>query len=150
MGFSLTDIIGGTLGDSFKKIVGSFKLDPEIKAKLDAALEEHDAAFKLAQLEAEGKIETAIAAQVLAQIEVNKADATSGNWYQSGWRPSCGYVCVIGLLYEFLLQPLLSWGGGIWGFAAAPKIDLGQLVVLLGGMLGLGTLRTVEKMKGAA
>lgn len=146
MGFNLTDIIGGTLGSTVKSIVGSFKADPTVKMQLQAAIDEHDAQFKLAELEFNGKLQAAISNEVLAQIEVNKEDA-KGNWYQAGWRPSCGYVCVIGLLYQFLLQPLMAWLSLLWGKPIPPVIDIASLLTLLLGMLGISAMRTTEKLK---
>lgn len=84
----------------------------------------------------------------LGQLEVNKAEASSGNAFASSWRPLCGYVCVLGLAYQFVAQPLLAWGSGVHGWPLPPDLDLGDLITLLGGMLGLGTLRTAERMKG--
>ncbi len=82
----------------------------------------------------------------LAQIDVNKAEATSGNFFVSGWRPAVGWTCVLGLCYTFLARPLLSY----FGSTIAPTIDMGDLLVLLGGLLGFGGLRTFEKLKGVA
>lgn len=87
-------------------------------------------------------------ARDLGQIEVNKAEASSGNAFASSWRPLAGYVCVLGLAYQFFAQPLLSWGSWIWQVPVPPQIDMGDLLTLLGGMLGLGAMRTAERMKG--
>lgn len=81
----------------------------------------------------------------LGQIEINKEDAKSGNFWQSGWRPFIGWICGLGLAYQFLVYPIL--------IAFVPNIkelDLGTLLTLLGGLLGLGGLRTAEKLKGKA
>lgn len=86
----------------------------------------------------------------LAQIDVNKTEAQSPDVFRGGWRPAVGWVCVIGLLYTYLGQPLLTWASGIWHIPAPPSLDLGDLLILLGGMLGLGTLRTTEKIRGVA
>ena len=88
----------------------------------------------------------------LAQMEVNKVEAQHASIYVAGWRPGAGWVCVAGLGYSFLLQPLLPWivaslGGSV---EALPTIDTETLMVLLLGMLGLGGLRTAEKIKGVA
>jgi hypothetical protein len=83
-----------------------------------------------------------------AQTEVNKAEAVSGSLFASSWRPLCGYVCVLGLLYQFLVQPLVFWVSGINAWPGPPQLDLGDLITLLGGMLGLGALRTTERLKG--
>ena len=78
----------------------------------------------------------------LEQIEVLKLDA-KGNWFQSSWRPLAGYVCVLGLMINFLVSPICA-GFGI----NIPQADAGVMMPLLLGMLGLGGARTVERVKG--
>ena len=77
----------------------------------------------------------------LAQIEVNKADA-KGNWFQSSWRPATAWVCVLGFFVNFLVSPLCA-GFGI----VIPQADTSTMLPVLMGMLGLGTMRTVERLK---
>ena len=79
------------------------------------------------------------------QLEINKIEAQSANWFVSGWRPYVGWICGTGLAYQFLIYPILS--------AFVPKIqqlDMGTLLTLLLGLLGLGGLRTYEKLEGVA
>lgn len=99
----------------------------------------------LAQLAADSKIAE-------SQAAVNAAEAASGNAYASSWRPTVGYVCVIGLFYSFLLQPLLPWFAAIAGkpVPPLPSLDSSVLMTLLLGMLGIGGMRSVEKVKGVA
>jgi hypothetical protein len=128
--------------------IGSKIIDrviPDPQARAAAALE----MFR-AQQAGEFKEIDAQLQRDLGQLEVNKVEAASGNAFASSWRPLCGYVCVLGLSYQFLLQPLLAWGSGIWAIPLPPNLDLGDLLTLLGGMLGLGSLRTAEKLKGVA
>jgi hypothetical protein len=82
----------------------------------------------------------------LAQNETNKIEASSDMFFKSGWRPFVGWVCGTGLAYQFLIRPLLV---GITGHEY-PELDMGTLITLLGGLLGLGSLRTFEKAKGVA
>jgi hypothetical protein len=77
----------------------------------------------------------------LAQIEVNKAEA-KGNWFQAGWRPATGWVCVLGFAVNFLISPLAS-GFGV----EIPQADTSTMLPVLMGMLGLGSMRTYERMK---
>ena len=70
--------------------------------------------------------------------------------FVAGWRPFIGWVCGSGLVYSFIAQPLLAWASGIWVFPAPPVLDLSTLLTVLGGMLGLSSLRTVEKINGVA
>lgn len=77
----------------------------------------------------------------MAQIEVNKADA-KGNWFQSSWRPATGWVCVLGFLINFLVSPVCA-GFGI----DIPQADTSTMLPVLMGMLGLGGMRSFEKVK---
>ena len=86
----------------------------------------------------------------LAQIEVNKAEAQSGSLFKGGWRPAVGWVCAIAFLYHFLLKDIIMF---VCAFAGVdvpdlPDFDMSTLLTVLGGMLGIGGLRTYEKQKG--
>ena len=86
----------------------------------------------------------------LAQIEVNKAEAQSGSLFKGGWRPAVGWVCAIAFLYHFLLKDINMF---VCAFAGVdipdlPDFDMSTLLTVLGGMLGIGGLRTYEKQKG--
>lgn len=143
-GFSLDAIGIGAVADFAGKILDRFIPD---KAAADAA--------KLAMFEAmqKGDLAELAASTDLAkgQLEVNKVEAGNINWFVSGWRPAVGWVCVLGLFYEFLARPLATFGAHLAGMALdAPTLDLGALMTLLVGMLGLGAMRTAEKLSGAA
>ena len=86
----------------------------------------------------------------LAQIEVNKAEAASGSLFKGGWRPAVGWVCAIAFAYHFILKDLIIFGCSIGGIdiPELPEFDMGTLLTVLGGMLGIGGLRTYEKQKG--
>ena len=87
---------------------------------------------------------------VQGQLDINKAEATNPNLFVSGWRPFVGWVCGVGLVYSFVGQPLIEWGSVNFHFLAPPKLDMGDLITILLGMLGLGGLRTYEKKIGVA
>ena len=78
----------------------------------------------------------------LAQIALNTADA-KGNFFQSSWRPLCGHVCVLGLAVNFLVSPIAA-GFGV----EVPQADMSVMMPVLMGMLGLGGLRSFERVKG--
>ena len=80
----------------------------------------------------------------LAQIEVNKAEA-KGNWFQSSWRPATAWVCVLGFMVNFLISPIAHAFG-----IEVPQADTSVMLPVLMGMLGLGGLRTMERVKGVS
>ncbi len=88
----------------------------------------------------------------LAQVEVNKAEAASGSVWKGGWRPFVGWVCGTAFAYHFVIQPLAIFIVAAYGMEipALPEFDMGQLMTVLMGMLGLGGLRSFEKSKGVA
>ena len=86
----------------------------------------------------------------LAQIEVNKAEAASGSVFKGGWRPFIGWVCGAAFAYHFVGQPVILFALAVYGVEVPdlPEFDMGTLLTVLGGMLGIGGLRTYEKQKG--
>jgi len=101
--------------------------------------------------EAEKQQLAAMVQMVTSQFEVNKTEAASPDRFVSGWRPFIGWVCGAAWAYTFLLYPLLTWACAAFAPHIVPPI-LGNnqmLNELLIGMLGLGGLRTFEKIKKA-
>jgi hypothetical protein len=86
--------------------------------------------------------------KVIAQLEVNAKEAASPHLFVSGWRPFVGWCCGLGFLWATIGQPLVTWVAAAKGWPAPPSIDTEVLMYVLGGMLGLGTLRSFEKTKG--
>ncbi len=86
----------------------------------------------------------------MAQIEVNKAEAASGSLFKGGWRPFIGWTCGIAFFYHFVGQPVTVFALSMSGMEipTLPEFDMGTLLTVLGGMLGIGGLRTYEKQKG--
>ena len=87
-------------------------------------------------------------AVALKQIELNKIEA-SGNWLQRSWRPLIGMTCAVAFMWHFVLQPFLVFGLTAIGYPIPdlPTFDMSSLLTVLGGLLGLGSLRTFEKVK---
>jgi len=87
---------------------------------------------------------------LLAQLEINKAEAASGSSFKGGWRPFVGWICGFALLYHFILSPLIIFIVTLSGatIPPLPEFDMGSLMTVLLGMLGIGGLRTFEKQKG--
>lgn len=114
------------------------KLFPDPAQKADALL-------KLKQLEQEGDLQA-----IAGQIEVNKIEAASTNMFIAGWRPFIGWVCGLALLYALVLSPLIMGFAAFAGHAIIlPSLQTELLTTLLVGMLGLGGMRTIEKLSGA-
>ena len=140
MGFDIGSFIGGSIGDAFQKIVGAFKVPPE--KQLEAQTE-----ITKIQLELQGKILD----QVSAQMDINKVEAASSSTFVAGWRPFIGWVCGTGLAVQFLIGPLATWIADLVGkHIVFPTLDMGTLLTLLLGMLGLGGMRSWEKVSGAS
>ena len=90
-------------------------------------------------------------AQIAGQMDVNKAEAANPNVFVSGWRPFIGWVCGLGFGVQFVFGPLAEWGSALYGHPVKfPPMDTGTMMPLLLGMLGLGGLRTAEKIQGVA
>lgn len=133
--------VGGKIADIIDKRVPDRDLAEKLKHETDMALQEGEQALKVKAAELDQAV-------VEGQNRINELEAQSSNLFNSGWRPSAGYVCVLGLAYQFVLQPLISWQSGIHSWSPPPPLDMGSLMTLLSGMLGLGTLRTTERIKG--
>jgi hypothetical protein len=122
------------------------KLIPDPERAAEAKLRALEMAQRgdLAALDAEMRL-------ALAQADVNKAEAQT-DMFRGGWRPFCGWTCGAGLAYEFLVRPLLPWIVASFGASVEPlpNIDSEALMALLFGMLGLGGLRTIERVRGKA
>jgi len=85
----------------------------------------------------------------LAQIEVNKTEASHANIFVSGWRPAIGWSCAFGFFWLFIGYPIADWILHLNGVEQdLPKINADVLMELTFGMLGMASLRTYEKLKG--
>jgi hypothetical protein len=88
--------------------------------------------------------------QVKAQLEINKTEAAHKNLFVAGWRPACGWICVFGMAGNFLVIPIANMTLELLDTGVSiPMIDLSTMLPVLMGMLGLGGLRTFEKVQGA-
>jgi hypothetical protein len=81
---------------------------------------------------------------IKVQNEVNKIEAQHRSIFVAGWRPFIGWVCGLALLYNFILRDLIAW---LSPNIMPPALQMEHLLTVLMGMLGLGGLRTYEKLK---
>ncbi len=78
--------------------------------------------------------------QVMAQLEILKMDA-QGNWFQSSWRPLIGWIGGISLGINYMVAPIAMG----FGFSI-PQADMSVMMPLLLGMLGMGGMRSFDKL----
>ena len=127
-------LIGSLAGPLFGLVDDLFTSDEEREA----------AKLKLLEMEQKGE---------LAQIAVNMQEAKSEHLFVSGWRPAVGWVCVAAFGYTFILMPFGSFIALVSGMdpallEALPDLDIGSMMPVLLGMLGLGAMRSYEKKSG--
>ena len=88
---------------------------------------------------------------MLAQTEINAAEAQHKSIFVAGWRPFIGWVCGVGIAWSMVVQPVAQWAMIAWGDGTElPTIDTSYLMELVTAMLGMSGLRTFEKMRGVA
>lgn len=137
--------IEGVLG-SVATIIGKFKADPNIAAKSAADIAAAEAMLQKAQLDFEVGMAT-------AQAEINKIEAGSSDKFTSRWRPFVGWTCGVGLAMASIIGPFFTWISA-WVATGKPGAfpipDLSTLMPVLVGMLGIGTMRSFDKMQGTA
>lgn len=88
-------------------------------------------------------------AQIAGQLKINEVEAANPNPFTSGWRPFIGWICGSGFAVQFVIGPLGEWASSLAGHPVKfPQMDIGTMMPLLFGMLGLGAYRTAEKIQG--
>ncbi len=129
------------VGPTFGKILDKFFPDPAAKAS---------AQLELIKAQQAGEFKEIDAAIALGeqQNKVNEVEAASPSFFRGGWRPAIGWVGAAALFYEYLAQPLLVWASTIWSIPVPPKLDNADLTAIITGMLGLGGMRTIERVQG--
>lgn len=131
----LSDLVGGTVTGAAEGIAGI----------IDRFVETDDEKRAAEIVKAKLMLQPS-----LVQAEVNRIEAAHRTVFVAGWRPFVGWVCGVALLYNFVLRDLLAWLILNTGLTATmpPDLAMDELITILLGMLGLGALRTAEKMAG--
>ncbi len=132
----MSPLLLGPILEIGKTLLDRFVPDPEKKAAAE---------LELVKMAADGELK-----QVIAQLEINAREAMSPSLWVAGWRPYFGWVGGTAFLYVGLLKPLLTWVAQIKGWPVPPDIDTEFLWVVVSGLLGIGGLRSMEKIKGKA
>ncbi len=108
---------------------------------------EHDKAVLAAALQEDNNLTQLLT----AQINVNQEEAKSSNVFVAGWRPAIGWICGLAFAWEFVVMPILAFISAAFGHTIpVPVFDGSTMITVLMGMLGLGGLRTFEKIKGVS
>lgn len=123
---AVRDLAGKAIVDRDKKIEFEYKLQ-ELEDQANARFHEAN----------------------MGQVEINKIEAASTNWFVAGWRPFIGWVSGFGVGWTFVFSPFAEFIARLFGWMGTmPVLDTGQLMVLVTSMLGLGAMRSFDKMKG--
>lgn len=120
--------------DAVKDLVSEVVVDKDKKNELNLELE------KLRDIGNQRVHE-----QILAQIALNTEEARNGSVFVAGWRPFVGWVCGVGLGAQVILLPLLDRI-----FKWQMEFDTELLILTMSGMLGIGAMRSYEKVKGVS
>lgn len=132
----MSPLLIGPVLELGKSILDRFFPNPEERAKAEG---------EFLKMAAEGEMR-----QILAQLEINAREAVHPSIWVSGWRPFFGWVGGVAFAYSTVIHPLLVWYGTSRGWPQAPGIDSDLLWVVITGLLGIGGLRSLEKVKGAS
>jgi len=132
----MNPLLLGPLFELGKGIIDRLFPDPAKKAEAELEL------LKMSQA---GDLQV-----ILAQLAINSKEAESASVFVAGWRPFVGWTCGVGLAYATIGVNLLSWLSTARGWPLPPVVDTDTLLYVLGAMLGIGGLRTLEKVKGVA
>jgi hypothetical protein len=142
----LVGILAGPLLEIGRELIDRLWPDKVAQEKERATAELELLRLTQSERMADKANEVAIA---LAQIKVNEEEAKSSNVFVAGWRPAIGWTCACAFFYAFLLGPIITQVSTAYGHTfPLPPIDMENMMYVLGGMLGLGGLRTFEKVKG--
>ena len=135
MAFDPISAIGGLVNTVIEKIF------PDANKKLDAQEAKVAVTAVIEEMKIKGELDL-----VLGQLAINQEEAKSTSVFVAGWRPFIGWVCGVALGYYYVAQPFLIWGFSLFAInTTMPTLELGELMTLLLGMLGLAGMRSFDK-----
>ena len=146
LGAALGGPAGGAVGVLISKALGVDQTPEAVTAALSpdslVKLREVEADLQRAQIQADSAAAT-------GQLEVNKVEAANTSLFVAGWRPAIGWTCALAFLWVFVASPIVVFSARMSGYLGAfPTVDISQMMPVLLGLLGLGGMRTLEKIKG--
>ncbi len=132
-------ILGDLIGAGIK-IIDKLIPDPAAKAQAQLAMLQLQQAQEFKEIDSQLQM-----AQM--QADINKQEAGSQSLFVAGWRPAIGWVCGLIFFANYVGVPLLAWLSPLLDIPPPPRLEMGEVLPVLLGMLGLGGLRTAEKIK---
>lgn len=136
---------------AFDPLTAAFEIGGKVLDRIFPDPEQRDKAkIKLIELQQNGELAKLAAETELArgQQAINSIEAGHKKLFVSAWRPFLGWCCGGAFAYHFILQPILLFAFAVFGIVVdLPVFDISSLLTVLMGMLGLGGLRTFEKLK---
>tara|TARA_R110001606_G_scaffold381248_1_gene542354 strand:+ start:6224 stop:6616 length:393 start_codon:yes stop_codon:yes gene_type:complete len=125
------NMIANSLIGSVSKILDKFVGDKDLNVKLN-----HELMMAINSID-------------VAQTKIALQDAKSKNWFQNSWRPACAWICVFGLAWHCVIQPIIIVITSSLDITLnLPNFEIEILMPLLMGMLGLGSMRSFERSRG--
>ena len=130
--FGVDDLISGVLGAA-KPVLEHFFPDPQKRYDFEMAMRQIDLTL------------------IQGQLKINEVEAANNNLFVSGWRPAVGWVGVLGLAYQFICAPIAVYVLAIVDpTVALPNIGGAELISLVVALLGIGAMRSFDKVQGTS
>lgn len=134
---------GGVISGIFNlgsKLIDRLLPDPAQKAQAQLELLKLQQSGELAELAADTEL-------LKGQIEINKIEANSNDFFKSNWRPAIGWVCGIAYFSNYVVAPFFTFFNNVFHGVNSPypQIDMTTMMPVLLGLLGLGAYRTYDK-----
>lgn len=131
------------IGDIIEQVGGlARELIPDADKKLELD-------FKLKELKVQAELRESELLQ--GQLEVNKVEAAHSNLFVAGWRPFIGWVSGYALAHTWIVAPMVKFGATLFGHDIdLPALPPDSIFPVVMAMLGIGGMRTVEKVQGVA
>ena len=132
----MNPLLLGPIFDIGRTLIDRWLPDPDKK---------REAEMELVRMAADGDLR-----RVIAQLEINAREASHPSIFVAGGRPLFMWIAGFAFAYSTIVQPVLTWVARIKGWPDPPDVNTDLLWVVVTGLLGIGGLRSIEKVKGKA